>query len=133
MNSYCETATATELADPSISRLLSLFPNAAPANITVRVGLPLRTKGASERSTITFANNDTAILQVDFPLCCGEFVRVAHAAGPGEAPAVVVALIPRGRGLAVAVRFTQGVPRWFDRARSQSAPKWPSAFVAAKG
>jgi hypothetical protein len=116
MSNFYEPSISPELSDPSIGRLLSLFPNAAPVHIPVRVGLPIRAKGASERTAIMFGFNDTAIFLVNFPLCGGEAVRVKPAVGPGEASAVVVALMPKGRGLAVAVRFNEGIPKWFARA-----------------
>ena len=115
-NTYFEPAIMPELSDPSISRLVSLFPNISPANIPVRVGLPSRAKGASEKTTIMFRVNDTAIFVVNYPLYGGEAIRVRPATGTGEAAAVVVALMPKGRRLAVAVRFHEGVPRWFGRA-----------------
>ena len=114
-NSY-EAAIMPELSDPAIGRLLSLFPSATPLHIPVCVGLPGRAKGAVEKTSIMFGVNDTAIFLVDYPLCGGELVQVKPAAGKGEASAVVVALIPKGRGVAVAVRFDQGVPKWFARA-----------------
>jgi hypothetical protein len=116
MSNFFEPAIMPELSDPSIGRLLSLFPNISPVHIPVRVGFPSRAKGASERATIMFRVNDTAILVVNYPLHGGESIRVRPAAGAGEAPAVVVASMPKGRGLAVAVRFHEGVPRWFGRA-----------------
>jgi hypothetical protein len=116
MSNYFEPVMAPELTDPAISRLLSLFPNAAPLHIPVRVGLPIRAKGATEKTAIMFGVNDTAIFLIDFPLCGGEAVLVRPATGSAEAPAVVVASIPKGRGLAVAVRFYDGIPRWFARA-----------------
>jgi hypothetical protein len=115
-SSYYEPGIVPELSDPAFGRLLSLFPNAAPVHIPVRVGLPVRAKGASEKTTIMFGVNDTAIFMVDFPLCGGESVQLKPASGPGIASAVVVALMPKGRGLAVAVRFHDGIPKWFARA-----------------
>ena len=116
MSSYYEPGIAPELSDPAFGRLLSLFPDAAPVHIPVRVALPVRAKGASEKTTIMFGAYDTAIFLVNFPLCGGEAVQVKPAVGPGEASAVVVALMPKGRGLAVAVRFHEGIPKWFARA-----------------
>jgi hypothetical protein len=116
MNNIYETGFIPEQTDPAYNRLLSLFPNASPVNIPVRVGLPIKAKGASEKTTIMFGFNDTAIFLVNYPLCGGDAVRLKPATGQGEVPAVVVALMPKGRGLAVAVRFNEGVPRWFARA-----------------
>ena len=116
MNNYYEPAIMPELSDPAIGRLLSLFPGATPLHIPVRVGLPVRAKGAVEKTSIMFGANDTAIFLVDYTLYGGEFVQVRLAAGKGEASAVVVALIPKGKGLAVAVRFDRGVPEWFAKA-----------------
>jgi hypothetical protein len=116
MSNCFEPAITPELADPGFSRLLSLFPSAAPLHLPVRVALPHRAKGATKKCTILFGVNDYAILSVDYPLNCGEVVRVRSAAVPGEAPAVVVAMIPKGQGATVAVRFLEGVPKWFRKA-----------------
>lgn len=113
---YFEPAITPELGDPGLGRLLSLFPNVASLHVPVRVALPDRAKGASEKSTIQFGVSDTAIFNVNYPLNCGEAVRVKPSVGSGEAPAVVVAMIPKGKGTTVAVRFLEGVPRWFARA-----------------
>jgi hypothetical protein len=113
MSNYYEPAIAPELSDPAIGRLLSLFPSATPLHIPVRVGLPVRARGAVEKTAVMFGANDIAIFLVDYPLYGGESVHVRPAGGRSEASAVVVALIPKGKGLAVAVRFDQGVPKWF--------------------
>ncbi len=123
MSNYYEPAIMPELSDPAIGRLLSLFPGATPLHIPVRVGLPVRAKGAVERTSIMFGANDTAILLVDYPLYGGELVQVRPAAGKGEASAVVIALMSKGHGLSVAVRFNQGVPKWFAKAYAQPAPE----------
>lgn len=102
--------------DPAMGRLLPLFPSAKPANIPVRVGLPVRAKGAVEKTTIMFRGHDTVIFLVDYPLYGGEAVQLRQSTGPREASATVVALMPNGRGAAVAVRFLEEIPRWLFRA-----------------
>ena len=116
ISNHFEPAISPELGDPGLGRLLSLFPNVASLHVPVRVALPARAKGVSEKSTIQFGVSDTAIFNVNFPLNCGESVRVKPSVGSGEVPAVVVAMIPKGRGTTVAVRFVEGTPRWFHKA-----------------
>jgi hypothetical protein len=116
MSKFPEPAILPELAEPGVSRLLSLFPNVSSLHVPVRVALPARAKGVSERSTIQFGVSDTAIFNVNFPLTCGEAVRVKPSVGSGEAHAVVVAMLPKGRATTVAVRFLEGAPRWIHRA-----------------
>ena len=116
MINFPEPAISPELAEPSVGRLLSLFPNVASLHVPVRVALPARARGMSERSTIQFGVSDTAIFNVNFPLTCGEAVRVKPSVGSGEAHAVVVAMLPKGRATTVAVRFLEGAPRWIHRA-----------------
>jgi hypothetical protein len=113
---FFEPAITPELGDPGLGRLLSLFPNVASVHVPVRVALPARAKGASEKSTIQFGISDTAIFNVSYPLNCGEAIRVKPSVGSGEVPAVVVAMMPKAKGATVAVRFLDGVPRWFARA-----------------
>ena len=113
---FGDTSFIPELGDPAINRLLSLYPNAAPAKIPVRVGLPTRAKGAIEKTTIMFRVKDTVIFMVSSLVCGGEPVQLKPAAGYGQADGVVVASMPKGRGLAVAVRFQDGVPKWLARA-----------------
>ncbi len=113
---YFESAIGPEVLDPCLSRLISLFPNVASLHVPVRVALPGRAKGASEKSMIQFGGNDTAILSVNSPLNCGEALRVKPSVGSGECSAVVVAMMPKGRGSTVAVRFLEGAPRWISRA-----------------
>jgi hypothetical protein len=102
--------------DPAMGRLLPLFPSARPANIPVRVGLPTRAKGAVEKTTIMFRGHDTVIFSVDYPLYGGEAVQLRQSAGPREASAKVVALMPNERGAAVAVRFLDEIPKWIFKA-----------------
>lgn len=116
LSKFPEPAIFPEMAEPSLGRLLSLFPNAASLHVPVRVALPARAKGVSEKSTIQFGVSDTAIFNVNFPLNCGEAVRVKPSVGSGEAHAVVVAMLPKGRATTVAVRFLEGAPRWIHRA-----------------
>jgi hypothetical protein len=115
VSNHFEPAISPESNDTSLGRLLTLFPNTIPLHLPVRVALPDRAKGASETSTILFGVKDTAVLTVDFLLCCGEVVRVRHSEAVGEASAVVVAVIPKGRGTAAALRFLHGAPRWFRK------------------
>jgi hypothetical protein len=116
MNNYFETSMLSEMTDPGFSRLLTLFPKAEAVNIPVRVALPARAKGATEESTINMGFSDTAIFTVKYPLYCGEALRMKPSRGIGDAPAVVVAMVPRGQNTAVAVRFIKGVPKWFRTA-----------------
>lgn len=102
--------------DPALGRLLPLFPSAKPAHIPIRVGLPTRAKGAVQKSTIMFRGHDTVIFLVDYPLYGGEAVQLRQSAGPREASATVVALMPNGRGAAVAVRFFDEIPKWIFKA-----------------
>ena len=113
---FFESSIGAEALDPCLSRLLSLFPHVASLHVPVRVALPGRAKGASEKSMIQFGDNHTAILSVNYPLSCGEAVRVKPSAGSGESSAVVVAMIPKGQGTTVAVRFLDGAPKWISRA-----------------
>jgi len=103
-------------SDPALGRLLPLFPSAKPAHIPVRVGLPSRAKGAVEKTTIMFRGHDTVIFLVDYPLYGGEAVQLRQSFGPREASATVVALMPNGKGAAVAVRFFEEIPKWIFKA-----------------
>lgn len=103
-------------SDPALGRLLPLFPSAKPAHIPVRVGLPTRARGAVEKTTIMFRGHDTVIFLIDSPLYGGEAVQLRQSAGPREASATVVALMPNGRGAAVAVRFLEEIPKWIFKA-----------------
>ena|SRR5690348_10441366 len=103
-------------SDPALSRLLPLFPTARPAHIPVRVGLPSRAKGAVEKTIIMFRGHDTVMFLVDYPLYGGEAVQLRQSFGPREAPAKVVALMPNGKGAAVAVRFFEEIPKWIFKA-----------------
>jgi hypothetical protein len=98
--------------DPALGRLLPLFPTAKPAHIPVRIGLPSRAKGAVEKTIIMFRGHDTVIFLIDYPLYGGEAVQLRQSFGPREASAKVVALMPNGKGAAVAVRFLEKIPRW---------------------
>jgi hypothetical protein len=116
MNNYFEPSLVPEMGDSGLSRLLTLFPKAETVNIHVRVGLPLRAKGAVEESTINMGFDDTAIFTVKYPLYCGEALRMKPSRGTGEFAAIVVAMVPRGEKTAVAVKFLRGVPKWFRTA-----------------
>jgi hypothetical protein len=116
MSNYMESTVLLEISDPAIARLVSLFPNVSHLDIPIHVMLPLRAKGAIETTNILFGANDTAIFLTQFPLWGGEAVRVKPAAGVGEAPAVVVAVVPQRRGFAVAVRFHDAIPSWYASA-----------------
>ncbi len=113
---YFESAIGPEILDPCLGRLLSLFPNVASLHIPVRVALPTRGKGTSEKCMIQFGGKDTVIFTVNYPVSCGEAVRVRPSAGPDEASAIVIAMVPRGRGAIVAVRFLEESPRWISMA-----------------
>jgi hypothetical protein len=104
-----------ELNDTGLSRLVTLFPNTVPLHLPVRVALPDRAKGGSEKSMILFGVKDTAIFTVDCLLSCGDVVRVRPYATVSEASAVVIAVAPKGRGMAVAVRFLDGAPQWLGK------------------
>jgi hypothetical protein len=101
---------------PALIRLLPLFPSAKPVNIPVRVDLPGKAKGASEKTTIVFRSHDTAIFFVNYPLNGGDTVQLRASTGPRENPVVVIALMPNGPGWVVAVRFLDEVPKWFQKA-----------------
>lgn len=102
--------------DPGLGRLLSLFPTAKPAHIPIRVGLPSTGDGASERTTIEYWGNNTAIFSLTFPLYGVNAVRLRPSGGQRDTSAAVVALMPTGRGFVVAVRFLGEVPRWLSKA-----------------
>ena len=113
---YFESAISPEVLDPCLGRLLSLFPNVASLHIPVRVALLAHAKGTSEKCMIQFGGKDTVIFSVNYPLCCGEVVRVKPSVGSGEASAVVVAMMPKGSGTTAAVRFLEGSPQWIGMA-----------------
>lgn len=98
-------AASQAAGDTALNRLLSLYPDAKPVRIPVRVQLPPRGKGARETTTIAFKTRDAAIFSMKFPLCGGETIMLHHAFEPGAAPAVAVALMPNGADWAVAARF----------------------------
>ena len=102
--------------EPALNRLLPLFPSAKPANIPVRVGLPGRAKGACEKTTIMFRGHDTAIFSLTFPIYGGEALQLRAPSTARDTQAIVVALMPNGQGLAVAVRFVDELPKWFLKA-----------------
>jgi len=101
---------------PALIRLLPLFPSAKPVNIPVRVDLPGRANGATEKTTILFRCNDTAIFFVNCPINGGDTVQLRASTGPRENPVVIIALMPNGTGWVVAVRFLDEVPKWFLKA-----------------
>ncbi len=101
--------------DSAINRLLSLYPNAKPVRIPVRVQLPPRGKGARENTIIAFKKHDAVIILMKFPLCCGERILVDHPVEADATSAVTVAVVPNGIGWVVAARFIEGVPRWILR------------------
>ena len=109
-NSF-ETPVAAA-ADTALSRLLSLFPDAQPARIPVRIQMPSRTKGARESTMVIYKTRDTAIFSLQSTVFGGESVLLQHPADPKVTPAVAIALIPNGPGWAVAARFLEGTPRW---------------------
>lgn len=113
MSSPYSTESQSDSGKPAINSLLSLFPRAKPARIRVQVGLPARAKGASENSIIMFRAHDTAIFYMNFPIHGGEAVVLRTSSSHDAMPAVVIALMHDGPGLAVAVRFMEGIPRWF--------------------
>ncbi len=105
-----------ESNEPSLGRLLSLFPKAKPAQIPIQVGLVGRTYGSSERSTIMFRGGDVAIFPLTFPLYEIETVRLRPNGTQCDTSAKVVAIMPIGVCFAVAVRFIEGVPKWLLKA-----------------
>lgn len=105
-------AGSAAAADLALNRLLSLYPDAKPVRIPVRVQLPPRGKNARETTTIAYKTRDAAIFSMKFPLCGGETILFHHAAESGAASAVAVALMPNGSSWAVAARFLDGPPRW---------------------
>ncbi len=106
----------TESNEPSLGRLLSLFPKAKPAQIPIQVGLVGKTGGSSERSTIMFHGGDVAIFPLTFPLYEIETVRLRPIGTQRDTSAKVVAIMPLGVGFAVAVRFIEEVPKWLLKA-----------------
>jgi hypothetical protein len=98
--------------DTALNRLLSLYPDAKPVRIPVRVQLPPRGKGARETTMIAYKTRDSALFSMKFPLCGGEKIMLYHSVESGAAPAVAVALMPDGANWAVAARFVDGTPRW---------------------
>jgi len=115
-NREFDSRSPLEANDPALGRFLSLFPGAKPARIPIRVGLSPRGDGASERTTIEYWGNGTAIFSLTFPLYGVTAVRLRPSGGQREASAAVVALVPNGRGFAVAVRFLEEIPRWLLKA-----------------
>ncbi len=116
--------TATRTLNPAIAAatestlggLLNLFPAARRLYVTVTVDLPIRVKGASEKTTILFGTPDTAIFLLKFPVGSGTKLSLRPVAESRAAQAVVDAVMLCEQGLAVAVRF-QHVPKWFNEAR----------------
>ncbi len=105
-------AASQAAGDLALNRLLSLYPDAKPVRIPVRVQLPPRGKNVRETTTIAYKTRDAAIFSMKFPLYGGETILLHHAAESGAAAAVAVALMPNGPGWAVAARFVDGTPRW---------------------
>lgn len=105
-----------ESDDPTLGRLLSLFPDVKPAHIPIRVGLPVRAEGASESTTVVFRGRDTAIFPLKFLLYGGDAVRLRPSSGLRDTAAIVVALMPGGPKFGVAVRFLEEVPKWLRKA-----------------
>ena len=108
-----EPSCSPSTNESPLAILLSLYPDARPVHIPIRVGLPFRTKGKCETTTITFRSRDAAFFLLNTPLIGGETVVLQPSAGPIHTPAVVVAVMPNGRASAVAARFHEGIPRWF--------------------
>jgi hypothetical protein len=115
-NHEFDSRSPLESNDAALGRFLALFPGAKPAHIPIRVGLTSKTDGASERTTIEYRGSDTAIFSLTFPLYGVDAVRLRPPGGQRDASAAVVALMPNGRGFAVAVRFLEEVPRWLSKA-----------------
>ena len=112
----CNQPGAFASNDSALGRLLPLFPNAQAARIPIHVALPKRARGATEKTVIIYRGHDTAIFLLDYPLLSGDTVQLRPHFGPRAAFAQVVALMPSGQGLAVAVRFIQEVPKWLLKA-----------------
>lgn len=119
-NNLANPANSAEAGDPPLSRLLNLFPAARRLHVSIHVDLPGRIKGASEKTTILFGTPDIAIFLLKFPVTGGSNVLVRPTAEKQDTPGVVVALMPYGRGLVVAVRFPE-VPKWFSDERTRQA------------
>ncbi len=101
---------APESNDPPLSRLLNLFPAARPMNIAVVA----ETKGAkpqSEKTNIVAGSADIAVFQVKFPITGTRNLQVRPVLEKDANEGTIVALMPYGRGLAVAVRFSEA-PKW---------------------
>jgi len=115
-NGNLDPPISLESNDPAFGRLLSIFPNVKPARIPIRVGLPARAEGATERTTIMFRGHNTAIFSLNFPLHGGDTVRVRPSVASRDSAAKVIALMPIGPGCAVVVRFLEEVPKWLAKA-----------------
>jgi hypothetical protein len=118
-------ASTPESGDPPLSRLLNLFPAARRMHLAITVDLPLRLKGVSEKTTILFGTPDTAIFLLKFPVTGGTTLALRPNAEPLSSKAVVFALMPYGRGLAIAALF-QETPKWFDAERAKQDPRTAS-------
>ena len=107
--------------DAAIVRLLTLFPAARPVLIPIHVGLPERSNGAGEEAVIVYRGSDTAIFLLDYPLLGSDMVKMRSTGGSRFVLARVVALMPAGRGSAVAVRFIEEVPKWLFKVAPHSS------------
>lgn len=99
-----------------IRRLVSLFPNAKPAYIPIRVKPPFGTDDIYEKTSALFVAHDAVIFRSNGLHRNGEALLLRHFASPDEHPATVVAVLYDEGRMAVAVRFLDGLPKWLQAA-----------------
>jgi hypothetical protein len=99
-----------------IRRLVSLFPNAKPAYIPLRVKPAFGSDDVYEKTSALFVAPDAVIFRSDTPHRNGEALLLRHVASSDEYPATVVAVIYDETRMAVAVHFLDGLPKWLQTA-----------------
>lgn len=99
-----------------IRRLVSLFPNAKPAYIPIRVKPPLGSDDASEKTSALFVAQDAVIFWSKDAHRIGEGLLLRHFANPDEYPATIVAVLYDESRMAVAVHFPNGLPKCLQAA-----------------
>jgi hypothetical protein len=99
-----------------IRRLVSLFPNAKPVYIPLRVRPPFGTDAVCEKTSALFLAQDAVIFLSNRPHHNGETLLLRHFASSDENQATVVAVLYDDTRMAVAVRFVDGLPKWIQAA-----------------
>ncbi len=99
-----------------IRSLVSLFPNAKPVYIPLRVRPPFGTDGICEKTSALYLARDAVIFLSDRAHRNGETLLLRHFASADENPATVVAVLYEETRMAVAVRFVDGLPKWVEAA-----------------